>query len=402
VVDKENARSRRGIFMVDASKGFMKDGNKNRLRHQDIHKVVDTFTKQLEMERFARMVSYAEIEKNDYNLNIPRYIDSSEPEDLHDLIAHLNGGIPNSDVDALSEYWQIFPTLRNTLFTPGLRKGYSDCLVETAQVKSAILNHPEFIAFAERTAAISAEWKSAHYSKLKGLQVGDEVKALIHELSEDILSRFAGASLISKYDVYQLLMDYWDETMQDDVYVVTQDGWKAGNVLRALVAKKGEKLKESPDLIIGKKKYKSDLIPPALIVARYFVEEQTQVNSLQAEREAAAQKLESFIEEHSGEEGWIEDLKNDKGKVTKASVKGWKTANKGLKGEDKALCVELEKLMATEVQAGKAVKQAQAALDEAIFVKYPKLSVDEIKILTVDDKTMGLEVNGKLTMESGE
>jgi len=388
VMDKENAHSRKGIFMVDASKGFMKDGNKNRLRHQDIHRVVDTFTKQLEMERFSRMVSFVEIEKNDYNLNIPRYIDSSEPEDLHDLTAHLNGGIPNVDIDALDEYWQVFPTLRKSLFTPNEREGYSDCLFETTQVKSAILNHPEFKAFAELTGALSDGWKKKHVMQLKGLEVGDEVKALIHELSEDILERFAKASLVSKYDVYQLLMDYWDETMQDDVYVVTQDGWKAGNVLRALVAKKGEKLKETPDLILGKKKYKSDLIPPSLIVARYFADEQNEIDRLQAEKDVAAQELESFIEEHSGEEGLIEDAKNDKGKVTtttlKARIKGIK-GNAGSKDEIKVL-KKCQKLIDADKAAGTVVKLAQRLLDEAVFAKYPKLSVDEIKTLTVDDK----------------
>ena len=103
VLDKENAQARTGVFMIDASKGFMKDGAKNRLRSQDIHKIVDVFNKQTEIERYSRMVPLAEIAdpKNDYNLNIPRYIDSSEPEDIQDLHAHLHGGIPERDLDAL-------------------------------------------------------------------------------------------------------------------------------------------------------------------------------------------------------------------------------------------------------------------------------------------------------------
>ncbi|MDF7824691.1 type I restriction-modification system subunit M [Pontiellaceae bacterium B12227] len=388
VLDKENAHSRKGIFMVDASKGFIKDGNKNRLRHQDIHKIVDTFTKQLEQDGFARMVSFAEIEKNDFNLNIPRYIDSSDPEDLHDLTAHLNGGIPNSDIDALGAYWKVFPTLRNDLFSSSARKGYSDCKVATAQVKSTILNHPEFTAFAERSGKLSNAWKKAHEGQLKGLSVGNNVKALIHELSESLLTGFAKADLVSRYDVYQLLMDYWDETMQDDVYVVTQDGWKAGNVLRELVAKKGEKLKETPDLVIGKQKYKSDLIPPSLIVARYFSEEQAEVDRLQAEKDSAVQTLEAFIEEHSGEEGLIEDAKNDKGKITGASLKA---RIKEIKGDaqakdELAVLKQCQKLIDADSAAGKAVKAAQAKLDEAVFAKYPKLNEDEIKTLTVDDK----------------
>ena len=106
VLDKENAAARKGIFMIDASKGFIKDGNKNRLREQDIHKIVDTFTRQLEDKRYSRMVPVAEISdpKNDFNLNLPRYIDSTEPEDIQDIDAHLRGGIPNRDLDALDSY----------------------------------------------------------------------------------------------------------------------------------------------------------------------------------------------------------------------------------------------------------------------------------------------------------
>src|SRR5437867_3060483 len=112
--------------MIDASRGFLKDGPKNRLRAQDIHLIVDAFTRQLELPRFSRLVPLEEIAANDYNLNIPRYIDSSEPEDLQDIEAHLRGGIPNRDVDALDRYWQVFPGVRATLFTSADRSGYSD------------------------------------------------------------------------------------------------------------------------------------------------------------------------------------------------------------------------------------------------------------------------------------
>ena len=104
VLDKEEASNRKGIFMIDASQGFIKDGNKNRLRHRDIRKIVDVFNHQIEEERYSRFVTMEEIEENDYNLNIPRYIDSTEPEDLQDIDAHLNGGIPQRDIDALHEY----------------------------------------------------------------------------------------------------------------------------------------------------------------------------------------------------------------------------------------------------------------------------------------------------------
>ncbi len=112
MLDKENAAARKGVFMIDASKGFIKDGNKNRLREQDLHRIVDTFTRQTDVPRYARLVPFDEIAdpKNDFNLNLPRYIDSSEPEDLQDIEGHLRGGIPERDLDALGDYWQVLPS----------------------------------------------------------------------------------------------------------------------------------------------------------------------------------------------------------------------------------------------------------------------------------------------------
>jgi type I restriction enzyme M protein len=121
ILDKEGSVGRKGVFLIDASKGFIKDGPKNRLRAQDIHKIVDTFNKGIEIDRYSRLVPLSEIEANDFNLNIPRYIDSSDPEDLQDIDAHLRGGIPNRDIDALDAYWQVFPGLRNALFQAGDR-----------------------------------------------------------------------------------------------------------------------------------------------------------------------------------------------------------------------------------------------------------------------------------------
>src|SRR3989454_6293174 len=322
VIDKENAHARTGIFMIDASKGFLKDGNKNRLRAQDIHKIVDVFNRQIELPRYSRMVPQAEIASpaNDYNLNIPRYIDSSEPEDLHDLDAHLNGGIPNRDIDALDAYWAVFPSLRGELFKENGRPGYSDARVETRQVKATILAHDEFKSYAARVTAVFDDWRKAHEPRLKNLKVNDLPKAVIHALSEDLLERFADLPLINRYDVYQRLMDYWTDVTQDDVYLIAADGWIEAAKPRGIIEDKDRKIKETPDLTIGRKKYKMDLLPPSLIVARYFSKEQAAIDTLKAQQEAAAGELEEFVEEHTGEEGLLAEATNDKGNVTKSSV----------------------------------------------------------------------------------
>lgn len=149
VIDKENAAARTGIFMIDASKDFIKDGNKNRLRDRDIHQMVDVFNNQIAIDKYSQMVPLAKISdpKNDFNLNISRYIDSTEPEDIQDIGAHLLGGIPNRDVDDLSSYWEVFPTLREQLFVPADRDGYSNVTVDPGSIRDTILAHPEFQAF---------------------------------------------------------------------------------------------------------------------------------------------------------------------------------------------------------------------------------------------------------------
>lgn len=317
VIDKAQAHSRKGIFMIDASKGFIKDGNKNRLRAQDIHKVVDVFTKQLEQPRYSRMVPLSEIAANDYNLNIPRYIDASEPEDLHDLTAHLQGGIPDRDINALAPYWQVFPSMRDALFAP-VRAGYSQAQIEAGKIKTTLLEYPEFKDFAQRAMTLLTQWQQQ--IALQELSVGDNPKALIDEISEALLAQYADTALLNNYDVYQILMDYWNDTMQDDAYLLTQDGWLAGKVLRELVAEKGEKLKETPDIVIDKAKFKADLIPPSLIIARYYKTEQKKLDQLQADLDNATQELESYLEEHSGEDGLLAEALNDKDKVTKVTI----------------------------------------------------------------------------------
>ncbi|WP_299010389.1 class I SAM-dependent DNA methyltransferase [uncultured Shewanella sp.] len=380
----------RPIFMIDASKGFIKDGNKNRLRSQDIHKIVDVFNKGIELERYSRLVSIDEIAANDYNLNIPRYIDSSEPEDLHDLSAHLQGGIPNRDIDALEHYWQVFPSIRATLFKPEpnpKRSGYSHALVAASQVKSTILAHQEFKDFACRSLLPFKAW--IKQAALTEIAQGDSPKELINEISEQLLSRYANSELLSQYDIYQILMDYWADTMQDDVYVLVQDGWQAGKVLRELVpSKKGEtvsnKSKETPDLVIAKKKYKAELIPPSLIVARYFADVQAQVDELQAKQDEATQALESYLEDNGGDDGLLIEAINDKDKITKATVAA--RAKLATDADEVNALKHATKLFNAEAAAKKAVKTVQDALDLAVFNHYPTLSIDEVKSLIVDDK----------------
>jgi type I restriction enzyme M protein len=390
VIDKEHAHARTGIFMIDASPGFIKDGNKNRLREQDIHRIVDVFNRQLEIPRYSRMVPVSEIagRANDYNLNIPRYIDSSEPEDLHDLDAHLRGGIPKRDIDALEKYWNVFPSLRAELFEPGDRPGYSRARIDSREVKPTIMRHPAFLAYSQEVGRVFQEWRAAHEPRLKKLKQAVKPKEVIAALSEDLLVRFGALPLLDMYDVYQRLMDYWAQTMQDDVFLIGSDGWMEASKPRAAIDNKERKIKEIPDLVIARKRYKMDLIPPALIVVRYFAKEQAEIDALEAEREAAERALEEFVEENSGEEGLVEDAKTDAGKVTKASVKEQlaKLSTAAENDDESAALTRCLALIDAEAAAARVVREAQTVLDLEVLGKYGKLSEAEIKGLVVEDK----------------
>lgn len=391
VLDKENAASRRGIFMIDASKGFMKDGNKNRLRHQDIRKIVDVFNGQVELDRYSRMVPFAVIEENDYNLNIPRYIDSTEPEDLQDIEAHLMGGIPERDIGELSEYWRVYPRLKDTLFRPAGRPGYCMLAVEPADMKKTIHSHPEFRDYTEGLRDLFDDWVARNIEMLKGIEVGQNPKELIRTLSEDLLNLFSDIPLIDRYDIYQYLMTYWDDVMQDDVYLITGDGWTGANTLRQIVRKKGEKRSEEPDIVIGKKKIKADLIPPALVIARYFSAEQAALDDLKADLEALSEEMADMQEEHGGDEGLLEAVVGDNGRITKTAVKDRLKEIKGDRESDdeREMLERYIGLMDRESEVKSTIKKAEETLNKKLLAKYPVLTEDELKTLVVDDKWAG-------------
>jgi type I restriction enzyme M protein len=390
VLDKEHAAARKGIFMIDASKGFIKDGNKNRLRAQDIHKIVDAFTRQLELPRYSRLVPLAEIldPKNDFNLNIPRYIDSSEPEDIQDLDGHLRGGIPSRDLDALDRYWKVFPGVRNALFQPADRPGYAQLKVVTADIKPTIFGHAEFKTWSTQTRKLFARWRTETAPRLRAIAVGDKPRALIDTLSEALLAEFQKARLLDPYDVYQHLMDYWSEAMQDDVYLIASDGWREAAKPRLIVEDKDKKSKEKPDFNVGKHKFKAELIPPALIIARFFAAEQAAIEKLEAEAVAVAQAIEELADEHGGEDGLLAEAKNDKDKLTKLSVTARLKEVKGDRdaADERKLLGDYLALVEKEAGINAEAKAAQEELITKLVLKYEKLTADEIKTLAVDDK----------------
>ena len=374
VVDKQDAHTRKGIFMLDASAGFMKDGPKNRLRAQDIHQIVDVFNKRLDVPKYSRMVSVDEIEKNEFNLNLPRYIDSQQAEDRQDIEGHLKGGIPQADVKALQQYWDVCSKLQQALFKAN-RPGSLDLAVEKSAIKSTIYEHPEFTAFIGKMNAHFATWKQKTAKSLRALKAGCHPKELIASLSEDLLAHYVGQPLIDRYDVYQHLMDYWAETMQDDCYLIADDGWKAETYR---IVEKDKKGKEKD------KGWTCDLVPKPLIVGRYFVKEQEAIDQLTVELESVSARLTELEEEQDGDEGAFAELD----KVNKANVVARLKEIEGDKEakDETAVLNDWLKLSSDEADLKKRLKEAEAALDAKAYAKYLTLSEAEIKTLVVDDK----------------
>jgi type I restriction enzyme M protein len=355
--------------MIDASGGFMKDGPKNRLRSQDIHKIVDVFNHQHELAKFSRMVPSAEIEKNEFNLNIPRYIDSQVAEDIQDIAGHLKGGIPASEVDSLDRYWAVCPQLRKALFRKK-RSGYLDLAVDKAAIKSTIFEHPEFTSFKAGMNALFDVYQWESVTMLKALKPGFNPKDVVNKLSEGILAHYADKPLINHYDVYQHLMDYWAETMQDDCYIIAVDGWKAETTRIIVEDKKGKK---------KDKGWTCDLVPKEFVVARYFSEEQEALDQFAVELENVTARLTELEEEHGGEEGAFSELeKVNKGNVTERlkEIKG------DIDAKDEAgVLKEWLKLNKDQAAMKKAIKDSEAELDAKVYAQYPKLTEDEVKAL---------------------
>jgi type I restriction enzyme M protein len=301
VIDKEGAHTRKGIFMIDASAQFIKDGPKNRLRDCDIHKIVDVFNRRDDSDaKYARMVSIEEIEKNDFNLNIPRYIDSQQAEDIQDIEGHLKGGIPSRDADALNAYWEVCPQLRQALFKNN-RPGYVDLITTKQAIKSTIYEHPEFATYIAAMNQHFAAWRERVTQTLKSLQSDCHPKTVIQDLSEDLLAHYAGKPLIDRYAVFQHLMDYWSAIMQDDCYLLAADGWKAETSRIVETNKKGKEVDKG---------WTCDLIPKQLIVNRYFAPQQAAIHAQEECLESATAQLVELEEEHSGDGGILESVGN--------------------------------------------------------------------------------------------
>ena len=376
IVDKTRASNREGIMMVDASKGFMKDGNKNRLRERDIHKIVDAFRRQQELPGYSRIVGFKEIEKNDFNLNIPRYIDSSDKEDIQDIEAHLCGGIPAADIDSLDVYWNELPGIKKDILKPSKRSSnYYSLNIEKDEIRNTIITHSDFNNFSKKVHKAFGDWKGNVLPLLRGLKLGFNPKELISRISEDLLSCYKEVHLVDEYEVYQHLLNYWTETMQDDAYIISTDGWKA-TTYRIL-----EKNKKGKEVDKG---WTCDLIPKKYVIERFFSNHQQSLQELETELEIAQSRKSEIEEELSGNEDYLPDAEKINKAAVTARIKELKNDKES--AEELELLNEYLSIVGSESSLKKKIKEDSSKLDLAVYKKYPKLTDEDIKAIVVDDK----------------
>ncbi|MGL2430270.1 type I restriction-modification system subunit M [Helicobacter pylori] len=382
VLDKENAHARKGVFMIDASKDFKKDGNKNRLRDQDVQKMIDTFNAYKEIPYYSKMVSLEEISANDYNLNIPRYI-ASKQELEKDLFALINSPsyLPKNEIEAYAPYFQVFKELKNTLFKKSDKEGYYALKTECENIKELITQSLEYQTF--HASVLSAFDRLELFTTFNDLEPGFNPKTLIESVCSKVLKEFEKVGILDKYGVYQLFKDYYNEVLQDDWFLISFNGFESAKELRKLNPLKDKNKKanylEEPDFVIQKTYYKSDLIPKNLIKQRFFEKETKELEALENALNEKEALLDEFIEEHSNEEGLFDGLKINES-VLKKELKNATDL------EDKQILKTALEWLEAKNKALKMKNKAYEELELKAFHQYKNLEINEIKDLIIKDK----------------
>lgn len=398
VLDKENTENRTGIFMIDASHGFIKDGDKNRLREQDIYKIVTTFNSMIEVSGFSRFVPFDEIiNKNSYNLNIPRYIDSTEKEDLQSIEAHLYGGIPQDDIDNIPHFWNVFPNLKNQIFGE-YSKGFYKLLIQKDDVHKTITENAEFLEYNKKVNKAFEEWKTFANPILTNLKPTDSNKEIILNLSEEIIEKFSKLELLDKYDVYQVLLAYWNETMNDDVLLIIQDelGYNLAKITDDIKEEPKESKKAKKDSAKEKKPkepkiigWEGRLIPKQIVLDAFFVLEQKEIEKAEEKLSQTESEFEEFIENNSDENGYFTDYMGDDEKIDSKKI----TSRVKLLTKEKKTQNEEYKILNNYVDYESSIKsqkkhitELKKVLDDNCRNRYETFTDTEIKDLLVNRK----------------
>ena len=393
IIDKKNKDSRKGIFFIDAKDGFKKDGSKNRLREQDIKRIVDAWDAQQSIEHYCRLVEWDEIERNDYNLNIPRYIQPKDTEIQHDIEAHLHGGLPAHDVDGMQEYWKACPSLKVSLFNSEAN-GYYGLKPTKEEIAQSIEKDPSYRSQNERFSSLLNEWKAEIMPQMKTVSQGARPKDLIADWSALLLDKALGHSgLVNAYEVYDVLLNYWADVMQDDCYMVANDGWTFPEVRAFKKNSKGNDTACMYDEVV------CDLVPVSLVLAEYFQKETSEIVDMQSQVEQKQQAIDELVEQNTEVFTFNDDEEAEDDKPlsvktadVKKAVKNAKT--NGTTDEELAILQQWLDLSTEKDGFNKALKQKRTKLTDTVVKKYAALTEDEIKMLVVERKWLASVIGG--------
>lgn len=369
LLDKKEAKERKGIFIIDAKDGFVKDGNKNRLREEDIQRIVDTWQAFEDVPYYARFVSNEEIAKNEYNLNIPRYVTARDKEIVQDIEAHLKGGLPQHDIDQLEEYWKSMPSLKDQLVKLG-DKGYYSWVVSKEQIDDVINENEDYqvqLKAVNHTMSLFLEqWQTTFYDLAENYE---KPKQLIERVGLSIRNIFEQeVRLIDPYDAYEQLMNYWAETMQDDVYMIAADGWKLDLHPKTKLNKKKEVTEVK---VMGYTDLECDLLPVDFVVDVIFQEELQVIRDKESALSSFQESFDNLLEEKAE---YFDESNFASNKINATTIK---KRLKVVNGEEKEALQEYNELKNSIKTAKAELKDASNDLVEKVKKEYEELNKNE-------------------------
>ena len=356
-------RENKDVLIIDASKGFVKEGKNNKLQASDIKRIVDAYFERKTIEKFSKVVSREEIRANDYNLNIPRYVDSSEKAESWDIYASLMGGIPNSEIDELQRYWQAFPSLRESLF---MSNGTPYSSLRCEDVKKIIVENEDIKVFKNNFANCFMDFedllKERLIQNMESLQAGKEKE----EIGNQIFKRLHDIPLIDKYKAYQILDDKWTE-IAIDFDVIGTEGREAIKVVEPnMVMKKDKEIQEG---------WKGRILPFEL-VQKVLLPDRLSVITENEKRLAEITSMYEELIENLSEEDKESDILNENQDAFNA----------------KGVTVKLKELRKAENEEERALK--------AVLEQYGNLSKEEKEIKKeIKELTSRLLIQTKETIE---
>ncbi len=380
VINKKDASNRKGIFMIDAKEGFKKDGNKNRLREQDIRRIVDTWKARKDVPHYARFVPLTEIIENEYNLNIPRYIAAIDKEVKQNISAHLNGGLPAYDIDEqMEEYWNTLPSLKSELFkTSRFDSARYDLIPKKEEIRIVIQSNKDFNIQKEVFNSTRTKWCTEVRSTLEAFKQNSNPKTLGEYLGDTILTAYSNnTSLVDAYGVYDILMNYWNDTLQDDCYIIKADGWKAEYV----------NTKKKPASVAD---IECDLLPVNIIVDEFFSSEKAAISEKESaisEKDAEKNTAEEDILAIDDLEDIAYSIDDNEEKIIKSDAELKKLLkNPSLSTDNKSLITNFLDTKEKLKNLKSDLKKLNLELLESVKSKYDSLSEEETKQLVIDKK----------------